>query len=168
MLICMLFMMKKDTVKKVVLKNPHLRNLRKSLRVILRLKYEEMSKSYINQKINLVDGRKEFERIWDPVMRNNRNSFRKSTLGCQASDCLTYQALLEKKIKEGAPKKNTHFSTIGRQYYEYLSVEELMDVDLVWVHIDGPARWICTKCYENLKKLQDLIPCCGKGEGYDS
>ncbi len=94
----MLFMMKSEKVKKVVLKNPHLRNLRKNLRIILQLKYEEMFKPYFNKKMTLVDGRKEFEKKWDPIMRRIGDIFDKSTLGCRnLGDCLTYQALIEEK-----------------------------------------------------------------------
>lgn len=157
-------MMKRDIVKKVVLKNPHLRNMRKTLRTILRLAYEDKMKWYYGSIIDMADST-EFKRTWDPVMRNIQEAFRKSTLECHApGGCLTYRALLKKKIKEGAPKKDAYFFTISRQYYEYLTVEELMNVDLVWVNIDGFSRWICTKCYEDFKQLQ--VPCCGKGEGY--
>ena len=120
-------------------------------------------------KMNLVDGREEFERTWNLVMRNIGEASRKSTLGCHnLGVCLVYQTLIDEKKRKNIPKQEHKFHTISRQYYEYLSVEELMDVDLVWVHIGGPGRWICTKCYEKFKQLWDLIPCCGKGEGYDS
>lgn len=149
-------MMKKEKVKKVVLKNPHLRNLRRNLRIILQLKYDEMAKYYINQKMSLLNGRKEFERTWDPIMRKIRDFFPKSTLGCSArGDCLIYQALVDEKKRKNLPKQNQKFSTIAPSLHEYLTVEELMDVDLVWVSDDGLGRWICTKCYQRYKLLRD-------------
>jgi len=122
-------------------------------------------KWYYGSIIDMADST-EFKKTWQRFIEGIGEGLRKSTLGCHAGECLTYRALLKKKIKEGAPKKDAYFFTIGRQYYEYLTVEELMDVDLVRVNIDGFDRWICTKCYENFKQLQ--VPCCGKGEGYDS
>ena len=164
----MLFMMKSEKVKKVVLKNPHLRNLRKNLKTILRLAYNDKMKWYYGSLSKMTNG-SEFSKKWQRFIEGIEEAFHKSTLGCQASGgCLTYQALLKKKIKEGAPKKNAYFFTIGRQYYEHLSVEELMDVDLVWVNIDGLNRWVCTKCYEDFKKFRDLTKGLDYGEGIDS
>jgi len=120
--------MKKQISKKVILKDTFLRNLRKNLRIILQLAFEDVENNNAIYKTYLKS----------PIMC------------CRRSDCITYHRLIEKK--NGVTKKNSYFSSIAPSLYKYLTLDEIMDVDLVWVPFGYIEKWACIECYESYFK----------------
>jgi hypothetical protein len=147
--------MKSKKIKKVVLKNPCLRNLRKNLRIVLQLAYDEKSKWYNDQKRKIKKNTgfdydkyrpllDEFEKEWDPIMKEYADATLYSPLGClnRGYGCMTYRDLREQKSK-------------GQNEPESLTLEEIMDVDLVWIDVDRWKGWYCVKCYQALVEEVD-------------
>ncbi len=67
-----------------------------------------------------------------------------------------YRSLINKKIRKGVPKREDYFNSIAPSLYKYLTLDDLMDVDLIWVSFGYIERWVCKECYKNvLKPLKD-------------
>ena len=143
--------MKSLKVKKVILKNPHLRNLRKNLRIVLRLAIQDEIRRFSKIK-NLylqkgIQGRKvpsqrkrEIQTSWlsDKLMHLEH----RSCITCHEPYCIF------------------HKNRIGRATR---FDERSTDLDMVW--IPWYEKWVCFDCYKHYHKdmtLDDFID--SKGE----
>jgi len=139
--------MKWLNVKKVILKYPHLRNLRKNLRTVLRLAIQDeirrlskLKRLYQEKRIQgkqVPSQRKreiQISRLSDKLMRLES----KSCITCHEVYCESHRKLF------GDPKVR----------YD----KRITDLDLVW--IPWRERWVCLECYEKYYKdttLEDVI-----------
>ncbi len=139
--------MKSLKVKKVILKSPHLRNLRKNLRIVLRLaindeirRLSKLNKLYLekSRQGKQVPSQREREiqisRLSDKLMHLARRS---SCITCNEPYCIFHK---------DRPGKST--------WFEHRST----DLDLVW--IPWYEKWVCLDCYDHYYKdmtLDDFI-----------
>lgn len=139
--------MKSLNVKKVILKNPHLRNLRKNLRIVLRLaiddkirRLDKLNKLYLekSRQGKQVPSQKKREiqisRLSDKLMHLEE---RRSCITCNEPYCISHK---------DRPGKSTWFE------------QRTNDLDLVW--IPWHEKWVCLDCYEEYHKdttLEDYI-----------
>lgn len=125
--------MKSLKVKKVILKNPHLCNLRKNLRTVLRLaiddeisrlmKLEDLYLEKYNQgKLVPSQEKREIQvsRLSDKLMRLES----KSCITCHDVYCESHRKLFGPKLR--SDKRTT-------------------DLDMVW--IPWCEKWVCLECY---------------------
>ena len=144
--------MKSLKVKKIILKNPPLRNLRKNLRIVLRLaifdKIRELSELegiYINKREQgkQVPSQRKREIQLSQLKIKLRHLMKRSCITCDIIYCESHRELF------GNPK--IRFD------------ERTTDLDMVWIPWD--ERWVCVKCYDRSYKdmtLDDFIDSYGE------
>jgi len=134
--------MKSLKIKKVILKNPHLRRLRKNLRIVLRLAIQDkirrlgkledlyLEKSKL-RKLTPSQKKRQSQiiQLGDRLMRLER----KSCITCNENFCVFHK---------DRPGKST--------WFEHRST----DLDLVW--IPWREKWVCLDCYEEYYKNATL------------
>jgi len=139
--------MKSLKVKKVILNNPHLRNMRKNLRIVLRLAIDDeihrlnklgslyLQKYKQGKRVPSQEKRKiQISRLKNKLMRLEE---RRSCITCNEPYCISHK---------DRPGKST--------WFEHRST----DLDLVW--IPWYEKWVCLECYEEYHKdmtLDDFI-----------
>ena len=139
--------MKTSKVKKIILKNPHLRNLRKNLRIVLRLAIDDkirrlskLNKLYLekSRQRKLTSSQKSRQsqiiHLGDKLMHLEE---RKSCITCNEPYCISHK---------DRPGKSTWFE------------HRTTDLDLVW--IPWHEKWVCLECYDEYYKdttLEDVI-----------
>ena len=131
--------MKSLKVKKVILKNPHLRNLRKNLRIVLRLaiqdeirRLDRLEDLYINKRKQIPSQEKreiQISRLSDRLMHLEH----RSCITCHEPFCAFHKDRVGKVIR---------------------SDQRTTDLDMVW--IPWYERWVCLDCYDYYYKDMTL------------
>ncbi len=142
--------MKSLKIKKVVLKDPHLRRLRSSLRILLRLAVKKK-----NRKLDKLEDLYLQKEKLTPSQRNRKNeisklknklmylSERSSCITCNEPYCVSHK---------DRPDRVTLFDKFT--WFEHRST----NLDLVWV--PWVKRWVCLQCFNYYYKnmtLNDFI-----------
>lgn len=141
--------MKTSKPRKIILRTQKLQNIRKNLRIILKLAYQDETKrllnleriyqdKYIANQFHLTPS--QYKRKFELTKKNSMlyQSFIKSILVCSlGATCISYREV----VKKGLLKPS----------------ERPIDLDMVWV--PRYKKWYCLNCYEENLKIKTCENC---------
>jgi len=141
--------MHSSQIKQIILKSKKSREIRKGLREILNLAYNDeinrlhsLLKLYQNKRIhfmgNLTPSQKKRESKLHKIYEDLYHIYHKSILRCSSGAfCVSYREIKE-KVSINSPKRQ-------------------IDLDMVWVpHYQA---WYCTKCFDTFLKIKTCENC---------
>ena len=132
--------MKTREPRRIVIKNPQLKRVRKNLREILKLFYYDESKrlrELAGRCLITTSGRKEHNKL-TRISAKLDHAYEKSILECSSGAmCTSYKEMVEKRSIKPS--------------------ERPINLDMVW--IPHEKAWFCTKCYERKYKIKHCENC---------